>query len=138
MSFSPYLHFQGNCAQAMRAYADIFGAKDLEIMRYKDAPANNQMPVSSSDKVMHSHLSANGQSLMASDFPESMKGEAQAAVSINYMVEDVTKGQTTFDRLAEGGTVIMPFGPTFFSKGFGMVKDRFGTHWMIMGPQAES
>ena len=27
--------------------------------------------------------------------------------------------------------VEMPFGPTFWSPGFGMVNDRFGKHWII-------
>jgi PhnB protein len=29
--------------------------------------------------------------------------------------------------------VVMPFGPTFWAKGFGMVTDRFGTPWMVGG-----
>ena len=33
--------------------------------------------------------------------------------------------------LAAGGAEIQGFGSTFFSRGFGMVKDRYGTHWMI-------
>lgn len=138
MSFSPYLHFQGNCAEAMQAYANIFGAKDLQIMRYKDAPPSAGLPPGSgsSDKVMHAHMTVGGQQLMASDFPDHMAGDPQAGVSVSHSVTDVAQGRAVFDRLADGGSVIMPYGPTFFSKGFGMVKDRFGTHWMIMGPQA--
>ena len=137
MSFAPYIHFQGNCADAMKAYADIFGAADLQLMRYGDAPPSAGLPPGDhSDKVMHSSLSVGGQTLMASDYPDHMKGEPQASVSISHDVSDAAHGKTIFDRLAEGGTIIMPYGPTFFSQGFGMVKDRFGTHWMIMGPEA--
>ena len=35
---------------------------------------------------------------------------------------------------SEGGAEIMGFQPTFWSDGFGMVKDRFGTHWMVSAP----
>jgi hypothetical protein len=42
--------------------------------------------------------------------------------------------QRVFDLLADGGAVIMPFAPTFWSDGFGMLKDRFGTHWMVSAP----
>jgi PhnB protein len=138
MSFSPYLHFQGNCAEAMQAYATIFGAGDLMIMRYKEAPPNAQMQASDSDKVMHSQLTVGGQMLMASDYPAHMAGAPQAAVSISHSVTDMARGQTVFDALAKGGDIIMPFGPTFFAKGFGMVKDRFGTHWMVMGPDNQA
>lgn len=36
-----------------------------------------------------------------------------------------------FDALAEGGRVTMPFEATFWSPGFGMAVDRFGTRWMV-------
>jgi PhnB protein len=44
---------------------------------------------------------------------------------------DVATAQGWFDGLGNGGAVIQPFQPTFFSPGFGMVKDKFGTHWII-------
>jgi PhnB protein len=41
-----------------------------------------------------------------------------------------------FAALAEGGTVRMPLGKTFFAKRFGMVADKFGVGWMIIaGPK---
>ena len=87
MSFAPYIHFQGNCAEAMQAYANIFGATDLQIMRYADAPPSAGVPQGGgADKVMHSRLTAGGQTLMASDFPDHMAGAPQAAVSISHMV----------------------------------------------------
>jgi PhnB protein len=136
MSFDPYLHFQGNCAEAMQFYAEMFGATDLQMMRYAEAPGV-PAPVTSPDLVIHAQFSVGGRMLMASDFPDGMQGDAQKAVSISHPVPDLATGRAVFDRLAEGGEVIMPFGPTFFSKGFGMLKDRFGTHWMIAGPAAD-
>ncbi|UOM36505.1 VOC family protein [Acuticoccus sp. I52.16.1] len=129
MSFAPYIHFQGNCREAMTFYAEVFGGT-LEIMTFADAPAGSGMPAS--NRVMHATLTTPQGPLMASDFPESMEGEPQKAVSISRFEPDVETGRKTFDRLAEGGVMIMPYGETFFSPGFGMVQDRFGTHWMVM------
>ena len=134
MSFSPYVHFKGNCAEAMTFYAKVFGATDLYLMRYCEVP-ETQMP--DSDLVIHGHLSIDGSSLMASDFPPTMAGDDQKAVSIATNVKTVERGQALFDQLVEGGEVINPFGPSFFSPGFGMVKDRFGTHWLIITQPAE-
>jgi PhnB protein len=39
-----------------------------------------------------------------------------------------------FAALADGGTVQMPQGETFFAKSFGMVADRFGVSWMVIVP----
>ena len=134
MSFDPYLHFQGNCAEAMAWYAEVFGATDLVLMRYNQAP---DMPpaMAGSDKVMHAALTVNGRVLMASDYPPGMPGETQKAVSLSHAVPSVAAGQAIYDRLAQGGEAIMPFGETFWAEGFGMLRDRFGTHWMINGPQ---
>ena len=47
------------------------------------------------------------------------------------MVEDAADAERKFKALSEGGSVNMPFGKTFFSKGFGMCVDRFGIPWMV-------
>ena len=133
MSFMPYVHFDGTCAEAMAFYALVFGATDLQLMRYSDAPAGTpDMPPT--DRIMHSQLSANGGTLMASDYPPGMPAQTQTGFSVMTTPATVPEGQRLFDALRTGGVVIMPFGPTFWSPGFGMVKDRFGTHWMVSAP----
>ncbi|MGJ8615727.1 MAG: VOC family protein [Sulfitobacter sp.] len=133
MSFTPYIHFQGNCAQAMRFYADVFGASDLWFQKYSDAPEDVGVP-KSSDRIMHAHFSVDGQSLMGADFPDGFEGDPQKAVSISFAVKTLEEGHMIFDRLAEGGDILMPFSKTFWSPGYGMLKDQFGTHWMISIP----
>lgn len=126
----PYLHFQGQCAQALAFYAEIFGSAPPQILRYADGPEAPEEH-RSSDRVMHGEIAIWDGKLMASDFPPGVAGDAQAAVSVMQSAPSVEEARRVFDRLAEGGAVIAPFTPTFFSHGFGMVKDRFGTHWII-------
>ena len=45
--------------------------------------------------------------------------------------KDIAKGEAVFKALGEGGQVTMPFAPPFLGKGFGMLVDRFGVHWMV-------
>ncbi len=130
----PYLHFRGDCAEALAFYADVFDAPPPRLMRYSDAPPGAEVPPS--ERVMHGQLTLEGGALMASDFPEGMTGDPQRAVSVMAAVADVEAGRRIFRRLCEGGAEIIPFGPTFWSSGFGMVKDRFGTHWMRRRPRA--
>ena len=54
------------------------------------------------------------------------------ALALNYPT--VAKAKAAFDALADGGNVTMPFGKTFFSKGFGMCVDQFGIPWMVNCP----
>ena len=135
MPFTPYLHFKDTCAEAMAFYADVFGGSDLVIMKFSDAPP--EVGMGDSDLIMHSSFTLpDGTMLMASDTPPSMPAAPQQSVSISYMCATVDEAQAIYDRLNKGGEPVMPFGPTFFSQGFGMTKDRFGTHWMVMGPEA--
>ena len=131
MSFDPYLHFRGDCAAAMEFYANVFAADDLFMMRYSEMP--EAPPVfADSNRVLHATLSLGGRMLMASDFPPGTEGDPQKAVSISHSAPDLDTGRRIFDALSDGGEEIMAWGETFFAEGFGMLRDRFGTHWMIM------
>ena len=131
MRIMPYIHFQGTCRDAMVTYAKLFGASDLQLMTYAQMPSGPPEFVHS-DRIMHSQFSLEtGAVLMASDFPPGIDGDPQKAVSIMIGPKTVARAREYFDALAEGGAVIDDFKANFFSKGFGMVKDRFGTHWII-------
>jgi PhnB protein len=53
-------------------------------------------------------------------------------VAFGCSLPDVTEAKRVFEALSEDGEVQMPLGETFFSQGFGMRNDRFGTPWMVM------
>jgi PhnB protein len=73
--------------------------------------------------------------LMASDDPMSTDFGPVQGIMVTYDAPDVADANRVFDALAEGGTVTQALIPTFFSEAFGMCTDRFGTPWMIVGPQ---
>jgi len=51
---------------------------------------------------------------------------------LSIAVDSEATADKLFNGLAEGGTVTMPMGKTFFSPRFGMVADKFGVGWMIL------
>lgn len=132
----PYLHFQGQCAEALAFYAEVFGGTDLQTMRYADGP-DGPPAWKDSARVMHGQVTLYDGTLMASDYPPGMEGDGQRGFSVMQSTPTVAEGQRVFDLLAAEGIVIDPYHPTFFSPGFGMVKDRFGTHWIISALPAE-
>lgn len=130
MPTMPYIHFQGQCAEALAFYAEVFGGTGLQVMRYAEGP---EAPAAWKDspRVMHGQVTLQDGTLMASDYPPGVTGDAQKGFSVMQTAPDVAAGQAVFDRLAEGGAVIEGYKATFFSPGFGMVQDKFGTHWII-------
>lgn len=129
MKLTPYLNFDGQCAEAFRFYEKVLGGK-LEVMSHGDSPIRDQVPPDWHDRVMHARLVIGDQVLMASDNPPG-RHEAARGMYVTIGLEDTAEGKRVFDALAENGTVQMPFAETFWAAGFGMLVDRFGTPWMI-------
>jgi PhnB protein len=84
-------------------------------------------------KIMHGRISIDGEVLMASDAPPEHFHKPQG-FSVSVTVTDPADAERKFKALSEGGSVNMPFGKTFFSKGFGMCVDQFGIPWMVNCP----
>jgi PhnB protein len=84
-------------------------------------------------KIMHGRISIDGQVLMASDSPPEHFHKPQG-FSVSLTIKDPAEAERRFNALAEGGSLNMPFGKTFFSKGFGMCTDQFGIPWMVNSP----
>ena len=134
MQFIPYLNFNGNCAEAFAFYAKLFGGTIVHQSTFGETPGMEQMPDSAKGLIMHAHLQIRDQALMASDATDSCGGggyQQAQGMWISIGVDDATEGGRIFNALAEGGQVTMPFQPTFWSPGFGMVTDRFNTPWMV-------
>ena len=128
-----YLSFDGNCAEAMRFYERTLGGK-LQLLPFAQTPVASQTPPADANKIMHSYLDlGGGQELMAADAPSNMKYEPMKGCSLALSYQTAEEAKTIFDALGEGGKVTMPFEPSFWADGFGMVDDRFGTHWIING-----
>src|SRR5260370_38650533 len=82
---------------------------------------------------MHARMSIDGEVLMASDAPPGHFHQPQG-FSVSLQIQDPGDAERKFKALSEGGAVNMPFGKTFWAKGFGMCVDRFGIPWMVNSP----
>ena len=133
MQINPYLFFDSNCEAAFKHYAKVLGGKIELMLRNSEGPPEMESAPDRKDKIMHARMSFDGEVLMASDAPPSHYQKAQGfAVSIT--LEDPVDAERKFKALLEGGSINMPFGKTFFSKGFGMGVDQFGIPWMVNCP----
>lgn len=131
MSFAPYVAFQGQAREALTAYAAIFGATDLQIMTFADAPEDRRPP-GPLDLVMHGQFRAGpGAPFMGCDVPAAWGKGGMGDSSVFHAAKDAAEARRVFEALAEGGQVMMPLGPTFWSPAFGMLTDRWGARWMI-------
>ncbi|GAU81963.1 VOC family protein [Bosea sp. BIWAKO-01] len=131
MKLSTYLMFNGNCEEAFTTYQKVLGGKITAMMSHEGTPAENDVSPDWRKKIIHACLELDGQMLMASDAPPDRSSGSMRSVYVNVMVKEVAEAERIFKGLSEGGQIQMPIGETFWSKSFGMLTDRFGTHWMV-------
>ena len=83
---------------------------------------------------MHVTLEVGGQVLQGADAPPGQFTQP-GGFSVATHFDDVAEGERVFGVLARNGKVQMPFQPTFWAKGFGMLVDQFGTPWIVNAGQ---
>lgn len=133
MQLNPYLVYNGDCEAALKFYQNALGARIETMLLFEAAPADMPMPPDWKKKVMHAVITVDGEVLMASDAPPD-RYRAPQGFSVALQVGNPAEAERRFKALADGGAVTMPFGQTFFSRGFGMCTDRFGIPWMVNCP----
>jgi PhnB protein len=135
MEISPYLTFNGECAAAFKFYERCLGGEIVAMQTHGESPMKDQVPPEWRDKVLHARLVVGDNVLMGSDAPPDHYSPPQG-LQVSISVPSPSDGERIFKTLAENGKVTMPFEKTFWSSGFGMVVDRFGTPWMVNCEQA--
>ena len=134
MEIAPYLSFDGTCAEAFDFYAEVLGGTIEHRMTYGESPMAGQTPESHRDRILHVSLLVGARRIMGADAPPQFFSRPQG-FSVAISDEDTARMAAVFARLAEGGVRMMDFAPTFWSEGFGMCIDRFGTPWIVNGAQ---
>ena len=84
---------------------------------------------------MHVTLQIGDQVLQGADAPPGQFSQP-AGFCVTTHFDDVAEGERVFRTLAQNGKVQMPFQPTFWAKGFGMLIDQFGTPWIVNAGQS--
>ena len=126
---NPYLGFRDNAREAMDFYQSVFGG-DIVRTTYGEYDASEDP--AEKDKIMHSELTTtSGFSLMASDAPKGMELPTSSSVSVSLSGEDEAELTGYWDKLIDGGSVMMPLNKAPWGDSFGMVTDKFGTAWMV-------
>lgn len=135
MQFNAYLSFNGNCEEAFKFYAQCFGGKIEAMIPHEGTPAADNVPPEWRSKIIHARLSIGDAVLMGGDVPPGSYNIPKG-FSVNISFKDVAEAERIFQSLAQDGSVHMPLQQTFWAIRFGMLRDRFGTPWMINCEQA--
>jgi PhnB protein len=122
------LNFNGRCEAAINFYRHAIEADCIHLTRFADSP---------SDKIFHATIAVGCTRIMASDVGCVGDGDNQnqppfTGFALALRADDVQQAQQFLDRLADGGSVLMPMTETFFAQRYAIVTDPFGVTWKVM------
>ena len=123
-----YVNYPGHCEEAFRFYEQHLGGRITGISKHSDAP-NPSLPAEWKAKVLHARIELGGAVLMGADVPNA---EPMRSAYLTLRVESDEEADRIYALLAEGGQVFMKMEQTFFASRFAMLRDRFGTSWMLL------
>jgi len=129
MKLQPYLYFGGDCRAAMELYREALGGEIVTMMTYGEGPPGMVGP-EWQDRILHATLKIGDEELLGSDAPPG-RYQAPAGFDVTIALDDLDEAKRIFGALSAGGTVTMAMQETFWTRGFGMLTDRFGVRWMI-------
>jgi PhnB protein len=132
---TPYLLFDGNCAEAMTFYKKCLGG-ELTITKLGDTPMKAQFPPEKHGRIINAHLSSGAVDISASDWMaspalEPVHGNMFSIFVIGGPYEELNEA---FNKLSEGAGKEgfqelhdVPFGV------YGQLLDRYGVRWIFKG-----
>jgi PhnB protein len=134
MKLTPFLLFDGNCAEAMVFYQACLGG-ELSVTRVSDTPMKDQFPPERHSTVAYAHLKSGSVEFSATDWQHQTRRPNPGNTVAMYL-NGGTYGQLrkVFDQLsAEADPELlddlrdMPFGS------YGHLADKYGVHWFFQG-----
>jgi len=137
MQLHTYLNYGGNCEQAFRFYEQHLGGRITFLMRHGEQPNATGVSPDWKDAVLHARMDIGGTELMGADIPRDRFQPIRSAY-LALTVGSSEEAERVHALLSDGGQIFMPMEETFFATRFSMLRDRFGTSWMIMHPRAQT
>ncbi|SEM94541.1 VOC family protein [Lihuaxuella thermophila] len=121
-----FLMFDGQAEEAMNFYTSLFkNSGIISITRY--GPDEGGME----GKVVHATFSLNGQVFMCIDSNVKHDFTFTPAMSLYVTCDTEEEIDDLFEKLSQGGGVLMPLASYPFSEKFGWVNDKYGVSWQL-------
>jgi PhnB protein len=132
---TPFLLFDGNCAEAMTFYHECLGG-ELTLTKLSDTPMKDQLPPEKHDRIINARLKSGDIEISATDWMASPDFDPIQGNTFAIFVTGSTYDElkTIFDKLKDGDNNTrlqelheMPFGL------YGQFYDKFGIQWIFRG-----
>lgn len=129
MKLDIYVNYPGNCEQAFRFYQQHLGGKITMMMTHGQQPETDNVPNDWKNAILHARIEIGGTVLMGADIPNS---EPMRSAYLTLRVDTAEEADRIYELLSREGQIFMKMETTFFASRFAMLRDKFGTSWMLL------
>ena len=126
MRIITYLNYGGNCEQAFRFYEQYLGGKITALVRHREQPNSQTVPAGWENAVLNARMSIGETELMGADIPPD-RFQPMRSAYLTLLLDSAQEADRIYALLSDGGQE-----ETFFAYRFAMLRDKFGTSWMIL------
>ena len=132
---TPFLLFDGNCAEAMTFYHECLGG-DLRVTKLGDTPMKDSFPREKHGRIINAHLKSGELEISATDWMASPEFDPVQGNTFAIYVTGSSHDELRpiFDKLKDGENNTrlqelreMPFGI------YGQFYDKYGVQWIFRG-----
>jgi PhnB protein len=136
---SPFLLFDGNCAEAMTFYQACLGG-ELTLTKLGDTPMKESFAPEKHERIINAHLKSGSIELSATDWMAAPAYEPRYGdiFAIFVLGDGYDELKAVFDKLSEGAQADrfqdlhdLPFGT------YGQFFDKYGYQWIFKGDKRE-
>jgi PhnB protein len=129
MRLDLYLNYPGNCEEAFRFYEQHLGGRIISMMTHGQQPDRSNLPAGWDTKVLHARMEIANSVLMGADIPAA---EPMRSAYLTLITDSAEDAERLYELLSERGQIFMKMQETFFASRFALLRDRFGTSWMLL------
>jgi len=133
MKLDIYVNYAGKCEEAFRFYEQHLGGKITMMTTHDDQPNQATVPPNGKKAILHARIAIGKTVLMGADIPGA---EPMRSAYLTLSVDSAEEAERLYALLSDGGQIFMKMEETFFASRFAMLRDKFGTSWMLLHERA--
>lgn len=125
-----YVNYPGHCETAFRFYEKVLGGKISLMLPHEQIPPN--FPKEWKQPIMHAIIEIGAVKLRGADVPGAAP---MRSAYLTLCFDKAEQAEQAYQQLSENGEIFMKMEKTFFANRFAMLRDQFGSSWMILNEQ---
>jgi PhnB protein len=129
MKLDIYVNYPGHCKEAFQFYEQHLGGKITMMLTHQQQPDAANVSADWKNAILHARIEIGDTVLMGADIPNA---DPMRSAYLTLRLDSAKEAERIYALLSEGGEIFMKMEETFFASRFAMLRDKFGTSWMLL------